>query len=155
MSGVKVCKQVGSLVLFGVVAMLPGGHAPMLDVPAGFTASIYARDLAGARDLRIAPDGTLTLRSGESRETVEITPPLDDAPKLVMRVATELESHAEALQVTALAAPLSLTRTTDIPVAPEIIALARRLARPRFADVALAPDGTLFVADARNGIVYQ
>jgi hypothetical protein len=146
-----------ALVLIGMLAALPGGRdASLLEVPAGFAARVYARDLAGARDLRIAPDGTLTLRGGSPREIFEITPPGDDSPQLVMRVAAELNWNAATLQTTALAAPMSLgTPVTDIPVAPEIVALARTLARQRFADVALGPDGMLYVSDARAGVVYQ
>lgn len=143
-----------ALTLLGVLAGVNIIHrAPAIEVPAGFDADIYARDIAGARDLRVDSDGTLKLR-GDSA-AFEITPPRDDSPRVVMRVATELEKDA-TIQATALAAPLAPpARASDIPVANETLALARALERRSFTDVALAPDGTLFVSDARAGVVYQ
>lgn len=143
------------LTLLGVLAVVHGGNdAPAIDVPAGFTTRVYARDIAGARDLRIDADGTLTLRGDAA--SFEITPPRFDSPRMVMRVAAELEGDANTAQVTALSAPLPPRPTaTNIPVAPETLALARALASREFRDVVLAPDGALYVSDARAGVVYQ
>ncbi len=146
--------RIGALTLLGVIA---GAHvihhAPPIEVPAGFASRVYARDIAGARDLRVDADGTLTLR-GDS-DYFEITPPRDDSPRMIMRVARGIETDTH-IQATALAAPLApQAPVTHIPVVPETLALARALARRHFTDVALAPDGTLFVSDARAGVVYQ
>jgi hypothetical protein len=143
------------LTLLGVLAVMHGANdAPAIDVPTGFTTRVYARDIAGARDLRIDADGTLTLRGDTA--AFEITPPRFDSPRMVMRVAAELERDAGATQVTALAAPLPPPAPArSIPVAPETLALARALSRQEFRDVVLAPDGALYVSDARAGVVYQ
>ncbi|HTU66064.1 MAG TPA: hypothetical protein VMF52_08950 [Steroidobacteraceae bacterium] len=164
----------------GVVAVLAsllggsaGNDAPHLLVPDGFVASVYARDLPGARALAIEPDGTLTLRG--RRDTYEILPPRDDQPVTVMRVATELDDlddaaaenatlavsvpgfvhlswHADSSEI---AYTVASGAGAGIPVPPRTLALARTLASARFTDVALAPDGTLFVADPRRGTVWQ
>jgi len=146
--------RIGALTLLGVLAGAQVMHrAPAIEVPAGFDARIYARDIAGARDLRVDTDGTLRLR-GDS-ESFEITPPRDDSPRMVMRVASEIQDDT-VIQATARAVPLApQAPVTNGPVLPETVALARELARQRFTDVALAPDGTLFVSDARAGVVYQ
>jgi hypothetical protein len=156
MPGIKTVTsiRIGAVTLLGVLAGVQVIHqAPAIEVPSGFDARIYARDIAGARDLRVGTDGTLTLR-GDSA-SFEITPPRDDSPRMVMRVARELDRDA-VVQATALAAPMAPeVPITDVRVLPETLALARALARQSFTDVALAPDGTLYVSDARAGVVYQ
>jgi hypothetical protein len=147
-------KRLGAYALLGVLSTAYGGSAARaLKLPEGFTARVYARDLAGARELRIAADGTLRLRCNAA--TFEITPPRDDSPMMVLRVATELDSE-EAMPTTALAAPLESTAMIiPLPISMETLALARELDQLTSTDVALSPDGTLYVADARAGIVYQ
>lgn len=154
-----------------LAAVLGDPAAPRLEVPAGFTASVYACGIEGARDIDMRADGTLTLRGGDER--FEIAPPTADAPVMVMRVAAELDTAQAAdramlavqapsfvrLKWNAGAGELGYVLTpavgTGISVAPQTLRLARRLARHRGADVALAPDGTLFVADSRAGAVWR
>jgi hypothetical protein len=155
-SGNKASHQfahLGAFALFVVAVAHAGDAKRSIDVPEGFTASIYARDLAGARDLRLQADGTLRLRADVA--TFEITPPRDDSPMMVLRVATELEQDA-SLSATALAAPVDARpMTIPLPISMETLALARELDQQKSRDVALSPDGTLYVADARAGVVYQ
>jgi hypothetical protein len=145
--------------------------SPRLDVPRGFAASVYASGIDGARDLDVRADGTLTLRSGDDR--FEIAPPTADAPVTVMRVAAELDSapaaHDAAIAVQAprfvrmrwdaasgeLAYALTRADGAGIPVSPQTLTLARVLAHRHDADVAMAPDGSLFVADSRAGAVWR
>jgi len=49
---------------------------------------------------------------------------------------------------------LTAARGAGIPVCARTLAVARALARHPAADVVLAPDGNLFVADARAGAVW-
>lgn len=154
-AGNTVClKRLGVSALLGVLSTAyAGSPSRTIKVPEGFTARVYARDLAGARELRIAADGTLRLRCNAA--TFEITPPRDDSPMLVLRVATELD-NAEATPAAALAAPLNFaTMTIPLPISMETLALARELDQLTATDVALSPDGTLYVADARAGVVYK
>jgi hypothetical protein len=147
-------KRAGLCALLGVLSTANGGSAARsIPVPDGFIARIYARDLAGACDLRIDADGTLRLRANSA--TIEIKPPRDDSPMMILRVATELDQES-TLPATALAAPLEPeTMAIPLPISMETLALARELDRRTFTDVALSPDGTLYVADARAGVVYQ
>jgi hypothetical protein len=146
--------RLGACALLGVLSTAYGGSAARtIPVPEGFTARVYARNLAGARELHVDADGTLRVRGNEA--TFEIRPPRDDSPLMILRVATELDQ--EGLTPAApLAAPLeSETMTIPIPVSMEILALARELDQLKSTDVALSPDGTLYVADARAGIIYR
>lgn len=160
--------------LLGILAVVQGGAGtPRLDVPPGFSADLYARGIPGARDLTVQPDGTLTLLGRAQRDQFEIAPPTADAPVTVMRVATELDAPevvADAmlpvqapnfvhLHWNAASSELAYALTPEIgqgiPVAPRTLALARSLARHHRADVALAPDGAIFVADSRAGAVWR
>lgn len=147
-------KRLGVIALLAVVSAAHGSSASRTPkVPEGFTARIYARDLAGARDLRVEADGTLRVRG--TTATFEIKPPGDGAPLMVLKVATELDRE-DLTPVSELTAPVESTpMTIPIPIAMETLALARELDSLSFTDVALSPDGTLFVADARAGIVYE
>lgn len=160
--------------LLGVLAIVQGGGAaPRLDVPRGFSADLYARGIPGARDLAVQPDGTLTLLGRAHRDRFEIAPPTADAPVTVMRVATELDAPGIAadamlpvqapnfvhMRWNAASSELAYALTPEIgrgiPIAPQTLALARSLARRHHADVALAPDGAIFVADSRAGAVWR
>jgi len=66
----------------------------------------------------------------------------------MMRVAAELDIPGAAHEASAAA-------SVDIPVSAQTLALARKLAHRHDADVALAPDGTLFVAHSRAGAVWR
>ena len=156
-----------------VAAANAGAPLPRLDVPAGFTASLYVRGIGGARDLDVAPDGTLTLRGRAPDERFEIAPATDDRPLTVMRVAAGLgippatdaatvavrAPHCVRLRWNAASGELGYALASDVGrrvvVAPRTLALARALARHREAAVALAPDGTMFVADSRAGAVWR
>ena len=145
--------------------------SPCLDVPKGFTASVYVSGIDGARDLDVRADGTLTLR-GED-EHFEIVPPTADEPVTVMRVAAELDAAGPTNETTVtvpsprfvqtrwvaasgeLAQALAPDIGACIPMSPQTLALARRLERQHNADVAMGPDGTLFVADSRAGTVWR
>lgn len=162
---------VSSSLLCILAAVLGDAAAPRLDVPDGFTASVYALGIDGARDIDMRADGTLTLRGDGER--FEIVPPTAEEPVMVMRVAAELDESADAQPaMLATRAPgfvrlrwnagsgelgyeLTPALGAGIPVSPQTLRLARRLARHHRADVALAPDGTLFVADARAGAVWR
>jgi len=154
-----------------LVAARSDEAASRLDIPPGFTASLYASGIDGARDIDVRADGTLTLRGGEGQ--FEISPPTADEPVTVMRVAEELAAP-RAIDPTTLAVQsprfvrlrwnagsgeLDYALTADdgasIPLATQTLALARRLDRRRDADVAIAPNGTLFVADSRAGAVWR
>jgi hypothetical protein len=130
--------------------------APRLDLPRGYTASLYVSGIAGARDLAVAADGTLQLNGGAPLDRYEISPPTADTPVTVMRVAPELDA-AEPPQAVRLFAysPEARPGGSNVPVAPQTLALARTLEREAYADVALAPDGTLYVADSRAGAVWR
>jgi glucose/arabinose dehydrogenase len=147
-------KLAGLCALLGVLSTANGASAARsISVPEGFTAHVVARDLAGACDLHIDADGTLRLRANSA--TIEIKPPRDDSPMLILRVATELDQES-TLPATALTAPLeSETMAIPLPISMETLALARELDQRTSTDVALSPDGTLYVADARAGVVYQ
>jgi len=165
--------MVSSSLLCILAAVQGGASAPRLDVPRGFTANIYARGIPGARDLTVLPDGTITLRGHASRDRFEIVPPTDDAPLTVMRVATELDAprsssdgtiavHAPSfvqMRWNAESGEIAYALTPGIgrgiPISPQTLALARSLARHERSNVALAPDGTLFVADSRAGAIWQ
>jgi hypothetical protein len=160
--------------LLAILAAVQGGTiASRPDIPSGFTASLYARGIPGARNLAVLPDGTLTLHGRVSRDRFEIVPPTDDAPVTVLRVAMELDAprsrsdgtravqapdfvqmrwNAASGEIAYLLAP-QIGR--GIPVAPQTLALARSLSLHEHSDVALAPDGTLFVADSRAGAVWK
>lgn len=147
-----------------------GAPAPRLDVPRGFTASVYVRGIHGARDLGLRSDGTLTLSGGDRR--FEISPPTADAPLTVMVVAPELDTPQSVdnaalavqapafvrLRWNAASSELGYVVAPDagsrLRVPPQSLALARTLER-RHADVAVAPDGTLYVADPRTGAVWR
>ena len=146
--------RIGAIALLGVLSTAHGGSAARsIPVPEGFTARVYARDLAGACNLRVDADGTLRLRANSA--TIEIKPPRDDSPMMILRVATELDQQLTN-QATALAAPLDTQpMTIPLPISMETLALARELDQLKSTDVALSPDGTLFVADARAGVVYE
>jgi len=160
--------------LLCIFAAAQGGNvAPRLDVPRGYTASVYASGIRGARDLDVRADGTLTLRGTDAR--FEIAPPTADAPLTVMRVAAELEeleAPVTSNEATAVQSPrfiamrwdgasgelgyaLTPAASAGIPVSPQTLALARKLAHHHAADVAMAPDGSLFVADSRAGAVWR
>ena len=160
--------------LLCIVAAAQGGAiAPRPNVPRGFTANIYARGIPGARDLTVLADGTITLRGHGSRDRFEIAPPTDESPLTVMRVAAELDApHSSGDGALAVRAPSFVEMRWNeasgeiayalipkigrgIPVAPRTLALARTLANQRYLDVALAPDGTLFLADSRAGAVWR
>jgi hypothetical protein len=144
---------------------------PRLDVPRGFTASLYACGIDGARNLDVRADGTLTVDGGGDH--FEIAPATADEPRTVMRVAAELDAPAiRDVASLAVQAPrfvqlrwnadsgeLGYTLRPDsaagIPVAPRTLDLARHLAHRHHADVAMAPDGTLYVADAQAGAVWR
>ena len=163
---------VSSGVLCILVAVLGDPASPSLDVPRGFTASVYASGIDGARDLVVRPDGTLTLRGDADR--FEIQPSTADAPVTVLRVAPELDEPRSADDAAlAVQAPrfvqmrwdassgelaYALTpaaNATGIPVPAQTLALARTLAHRPDADVAMAPDGSLFLADSRAGAVWH
>lgn len=158
--------------LLCTLASLPGDDAALrFDLPQGFTASVYATGIDGARDLSVRTDGTLTLRGGDGR--FEIAPSTADEPVTVMRVAVELDDPSAAERAAlAVQAPRIVRMRWDagsgelgyrlrgaadsiIPVPPQTLALARVLAHRSAADVALAPDGSLFVADAHAGAVWR
>jgi hypothetical protein len=160
-------------VLCVLAAVYGGDSTPSLQLPPGFTASVYARGIDGARELALRADGTLTLRG--DAEHFEIAPPTEDGPVTVMRVATGLDAIVNAsgsqaaLAVQAprlvqmrwdarsgeLAYALAHETTARVPVAPQTLALARALARRDHADVALAPDGALYFADSHAGAVWR
>jgi glucose/arabinose dehydrogenase len=142
----------------GCLCAVAGAAPPSngLVVPKGFTASLYASGIAGARDLAVAADGTLELNGRGPGERYEISPATADAPVTVMRVATELDALEAPRIVRLFAYPLdSSARVPGARVAPQTLALAHALERQDFADVALAPDGSLFVADSRAGAVWR
>jgi hypothetical protein len=147
-------RRAGLCALLGVLSTANAASAARsIPVPEGFIARVYASDLAGACDLRVDADGTLRLRARSA--TIEIKPPRDDSPMMILRVATELDQEP-ALPATALAAPLELEpMAIPLPISMETLALARELDRRTLMDVALSPDGTLYVADARAGVIYQ
>jgi len=165
----KVCASL----LCVVAAVEAGAPAPQLHVPQGFSASLYVRGITGARELRLAADGTLTLRGTARDDRFEIVPPTDDSPATVMRVAAELDDpRATGTATRAVQAPrfvrlrwnaasgeldytVAPAHAERVPVAPRTLALARKLARQPQADVAIAPDGTLFVADSLAGAVWR
>ena len=154
-----------------LAAALADDAAPRLDVPRGFAASVYASGIDGARDLELRTDGTLTLQGGDGR--FEISPPTADEPVTVMQVAPELdaprrvEERSLAVQAPAfvrmrwdagsgeLAYAMPSPDVFGIRVAPQTVALARALSHRHDADVELAPDGTLFVADSRAGTIWR
>jgi hypothetical protein len=163
---------VSSSVLCILAAVNGGSATPRLDLPSGFTATVYARGIDGASDLALQPDGTLTLRGDHER--FEIAPPRGDAPVTVMRVAPELDAADSAMDPTALAlqAPRFVRLRWDadsgelayvlashagsrVPMPAQTLALARSLARKHDAQVALAPDGTVYFADSRAGAVWR
>lgn len=145
--------------------------APRLDVPRGFNASLYASGIGGARDLDVQADGTLTLRGGKG--WFEISPPTRDEPVTVMRVAAELATRRAVNPATLavrsprfvrlrwdarsgeLAYALTSADGAGVPVPAQTLALARRLDQRRDATATIAPDGSVFVADARAGAVWR
>lgn len=137
--------------------------APRIDVPAGFEASTYATGIAGARDVAVRPDGTVTLLGLTARDSYEIDPPLDAGPVTVMRVAMELDADAHgparmdrAIQFASLdTESASSAPARAIPVEPRTLALAQALDDEATLDVAIAPDGTLYVADSNSGRVWR
>jgi len=162
--------------VFCILAAVLGDGPPRPDVPRGYSASLYVSGIDGARDLDVRADGTLTLRAGEDR--FEISPPTADDPVTVMRVAPELDTPPaanaaladSALAVNAprlvrmrwdaasgqLAYALAPAKgTTGVRVPPRTLALARSLAHRHDAEVAMAPDGSLFVADSSAGAVWR
>jgi hypothetical protein len=164
--------KVSSSVLCVLAAVNGGRPASRLDLPHGFTASVYARGLDGASKIEIRPNGTLTLQG--DGENFEIVPPTADEPVTIMRVAAGLEATVFDASVTALAVPaprfvrmrwdarsgelayvLARDAGAHVSVAPRTLALARALAERHHADVAMAPDGTLYYADSRAGDVWR
>jgi hypothetical protein len=157
-----------------IVLCLVGGAVPVtppLDLPPGFSASLYASGIDGARDLHVRGDGTITLRGADDR--FEILPATADQPVTVMRVAAELAAPRSTTPATlAVQAPrfvrmrwnstsgelayaLASADGTSIPVSPHVLALAHALDHRPDADVVIAPDGSLFVADSRAGAVWR
>jgi hypothetical protein len=163
----------GTSSLLCVFAAVNGaGPASRLELPHGFTASVYARGIDGATGLEILADGTLTLQGDAER--FEIVPPTADEPLTIMRVAAGLEdtvSDANATALTAqaprfvrmrwnarsgeLAYVLARDAGAHVSVAASTLALARALAERHHADVAVAPDGTLYYADSEAGAVWR
>jgi hypothetical protein len=160
--------------LLCILALTQGGSvAPRLDLPQGFAASVYAQGLSGARNLTVLANGTLRLEGRTPEEIFEIAPQTADAPVTVMRVASGLDApDAPAEATVAVHAPsfarmhwnaqsgelaygLPRAASTGIPVAPRTLRLARLLASRHPANVALGPDGALFVADSRAGEVWR
>jgi hypothetical protein len=163
---------VSSSLLCILAAVNAGTSAPSLDLPRGYTASVYASGLDGASRLDVEADGTLRLDLAHER--IEIAPPTADAPVTVMRVAAELENTATAEATLAIQTPRLVRMRWDaqsgelafviarddgvgagVSIAPQTLALARVLARRHHADVALAPDGALYFADSRVGAVWR
>ena len=162
-------------VSLGLLCVLVAAHgdeaAPRLDVPRGFDATLYASGIDGARDLDIQADSTVTLRG--KKGWFEISPPTPDEPVTVMRVAAELTAP-RAIDPTTLAVRsphfvrlrwdarsgellyvLTSAEGAGIPVSARTLALAHRLDQRRDATAAIAPDGSVFVADARAGAVWR
>ena len=145
--------------------------APRPEVPRGFTVSLVASGIEGARDLDVRGDGTLTLRSGADR--YEIRPSTASEPVTILRVAAELDvprnTDAASLAVQSptfvrmrwdaasgeLGYAVTPAEGTGLTVSPQTLSLARRLARRHDSDVALAPDGSLFMTDSRAGAVWH
>jgi len=145
--------------------------ATRLDVPDGFSSSLYASGIDGAHDLDVRADGTITLRGAE--DLFEISPRTADQPVTVMRVAAELATSERDVAGMRAAASTHLVRlrwnarsgeiayvlmpahTAGVAVSAQTLALARHLKLRRDADVAMAPDGGLFVADSRAGAVWH
>lgn len=151
-----------------LVAGISGASTgPRFSVPDGFTASVYVRDIPDPHHMAVRPDGTLTLSS--RGEAYEILPPANGEPMTILRVDPELARIAtppvpnERPGVTQLSwSPVSGELIADsgqppqsvIPVAPRILALARTLG-DRHHEVALAPDGSLFVADWSTDAIWR
>ena len=153
----RLCAVLSALTLGSVLAVGQAAQpAPRLDLPRGYAASLYVSGIAGARDLALTADGTLMLNGGAPHDRYEISPPTADTPVTIMRVAPELDAP-EAPQAVRLFAysPDAGAGRSRFPVAPQTLALARALERETYADVAVAPDGTLFVADSRAGAVWR
>jgi len=148
----------------------------ILALPAGFERTEYAHGVGPISGLEMRDDGTLIITRGDPRDRYEITPPHDDEPISIRRVAAELspritaatqaaetraggfvrfEWHPDSGELTWTQTEPARAAGRDVSLSPATLRLARTLSMQPFTNVRLAPDGALFVADTHAGVIYR
>ncbi len=146
--------------------------------------AVYAEGITGARGLTLDDDGTLFVGNPRQARMYAISPPLDGGPGTVMILAPQLQDpyglelraghylpasarhdscegrfdwsadqqwlDDAANPASALATPGAIEGMTIEGMTEE-----RRVALEHPVDAVMAPDGALFVADDRAGVIYR
>jgi hypothetical protein len=165
-----VLSRLCSIILGLAVCARFSEPAPLI-VPAGFTVSVEARGLEGARRLRAAEYGVLRADSANPALAYEIHPARGDEPVTVLLAAPSLQSTARRnrfaserdplhLRWDAQAAQLTFEAPADdaspeFSTSPALERLARHFASRRDISAVALPDGPVFVVDAQSGILYR
>jgi glucose/arabinose dehydrogenase len=141
-------------------------------LPPGLEVSVYAEGVTDARGITLGDDGTLFVGTPQQGLVYAIAAPLGDAKPRVSLLASDVQgAHAVigSADVTASLddlqrrlAPNTLDELVGYasnPATGEItltgIELADSAAGKSTGDVAVAPDGSMFVADGDAGVVYR
>ena len=161
----------------GIVVFAPNSPPLAVTLPAGLERFEYARGFEQITGIEILADGTLLVTRQDPRDRYEISPAHDGEPLGIRRVAVELaprdgavahavvdtdargfvrfEWHPDSGELTWAQSEPAQVPDRDVPLSAVTERLARGLATAPFMDVAFAPDGTLFVADTKAGIIYR
>jgi hypothetical protein len=158
-------------IILGFTACARFGEPAPLIAPAGFSVSVAARGLEGARRLRAGENGVLLADSADPALAYEIHPARGAEPVTVFLTAPLLQPSAEAdrfasgrdlsqLRWDAQAAQLTFAATADdvstvFETSPRLERLARQLDSQRYLSAEALPDGPIFVVDAVTGILYR
>jgi hypothetical protein len=121
--------------------------------------SAVASGLTGARNLRLQPDGSLLLDApGESLE-YRLAARTDGGADVLLSARELGDGRGQVSRgLTTLVDLEWLPReraTDELELPPERFQVVEEFARVPETDVALAPDGTVFVADLAAGFVYR
>jgi hypothetical protein len=165
-----VLSRLCSIVLGLAVCARFSEPAPLV-VPAGFSVSVAASGLDGARRLRTGEDGVLLADSADPDLAYEIHDARGAEPVTVLLAAPALQSSArrerfasgrdslqlrwdaQAAQLTFAAPPDDVS--AEFPASPSLERLARHLGSLRNLSAVALPDGPVFVVDATTGILYR
>jgi hypothetical protein len=165
-----VLSRLCSIVL-GLAVCARFSEPALIVVPAGFSVSVAASGLEGARRLRSGDDGVLRADSADPGLAYEIHHVHGAEPVTVLLAAPSLRSPARRDRVASERDPLHLRwdaqaaqLTFEAPAddaspvfstSPSLERLARHLGSRRNLSAVALPAGPVFVVDATTGILYR